>query len=177
VICDLAGMGVERMVRLGTCTAVGRDAAGDRIEPGQAFVISTARCGDGASRALNGGEPAVEPDPALFQALQGIAGPAEVLSRDLVLRMDRLVPAARDRGEEDAGPPGAPGQAPLRDLQTAATLAAARKLGVAAAAILVVAEDESGQRIAEAELEKLFEPVATAVADVLKSVSNPQREG
>jgi uridine phosphorylase len=161
VISDLAGMGVRRVVRLGTCTATGRDAGGDVIEPGRAFLVSEARCGDGASRTLSGGASAARPDAGLFRLLSEVAEPAVVFSHDLVARMD---------------PHAWPAGPPLRDLQTAATFAAARALGVESAAVLVVGEAASGVRLDEAELESVFNPLGLAVARVLEAISNPQPE-
>jgi uridine phosphorylase len=160
VISDLVAMGVKRLIRLGSCTATGPDAAGDAIEPGRAFLVSEAWCGDGASLALNDGGRRVLPDPSLFAALGPVAEPSRVFSHDLVLRMDEEV-----RG---AGPdPGAP----LRDLQTAATLAAARRLGVKAAAVLIVAEDNLGNHLDEAGLEELFTPLARSMTAALETAT------
>ena len=177
VISDLAGMGVRRIVRLGSCTATGPDAAGDGIEPGRAFLVSAALCGDGASRALNGGEPETGPDPGLLEALGDVAEPAVVFSHDLAPRMDQL--ARRSSGPADERPAalGRPDLAPLRDLQTAATLAVARTLGIASAAVLMVGEDASGHRMEESELETRFEPLGLAIVRVLEAMANPQPQG
>lgn len=177
VISDMVGLGAKRLVRLGTCTATGPDAAGLAIEPGRAFLVSAAHCGDGASRALSGGEDPVRPDPGLFEALREIAEPAEVLSHDLVLRMDDSAGpggGTHDHDRPDTGRPVAP---PLRDLQTAATLACAKTLGAECATVLVVAEDRSGRRLEEAELEAGFTPLGHAIVRVLEALANPQPEG
>jgi uridine phosphorylase len=148
VISDLAGLGVGRIVRLGTC--VGET-------PGSAFLIDRARGFDGASRALLESDRAeLRPDPGLFTALESVARPSPVASHDLVLRLDPGEPVA------------AAATAPLRDLQTAATFAVAERLGIAAAAILVVAEDGSGQRLSEPELEQRFESIGRGVVTALE---------
>jgi uridine phosphorylase len=192
VISDLVDSGVKRLIRLGTCTATGADHAGEAIRPGQAFLVSRARCGDGASRALSGGEDRVLPDPGLFDALGEVAQAAEVFSHDLLPRMDERAPGGTAQGEDRPdGPPDAGAaredqtdperpaalQAPLRDLQTAATLAVARRLGVEAAAVLVVAEDPAGKHLDEKELEEILAPLARSIAEVLEAISNPQVKG
>jgi uridine phosphorylase len=76
------------------------------------LVVSTAIAGDGTSRALGAGER-VAPDGALLDALRGAGLPVgEIHSRDVL-------------GDE----PG--------DLETAAVLQGAARLGLAAAAVLV----------------------------------------
>lgn len=159
VIGDLAELGVKRMVRLGTCVATAPVCDADEpVEglprPGDSFLISRAHSGDGTSRSLAGGSGSVLPDPTLTRSLSEVAGPAEVFSHDLVSRLDRS--------------PTASGPAPLRDLQTAATFAAADSLGVAAAAVLVVVGGPSGTRLDEPALERIFEPIGGSVAAVLE---------
>ncbi len=154
VIADLHGSGVRRIVRLGTCVATGPlPGTSAAAEPGDAFLIGNAYCGDGASAAITGGRREVEPDTDLTASLAGVAGRAEVFSHDLLPR--------RDSEASQAGP------APLRDLQTAATFAVSASLGIPAAAILVVADSESGGPLADPELEKLFIPLGESVAAVL----------
>jgi len=177
VISDLVNHGAKRLVRLGTCSATGPDAAGRTIEPGRAFLVSAAHCGDGASRALNGGEDPVRPDPGLFEALRGVAEPAEVLSHDLVLRMDHGAGPGGGTHDHHCSATGRPAVPPLRDLQTAATLACAKTLGTECAAVLVVAEDRSGRRLKEAELEAGFRPLGVAIVRVLEAFANPQLKG
>ena len=169
VISDLVALGVTRVVRLGTCVA--REPG---IAAGSAYLIGEAIPRDGTSNALLGTraagksrdeEPAAdpdtgdaafpnpEPDPALVSLLAGVAPVARVSSHDLVLRMER----------DDGVAP-----APLRDLQTAATFAVADRLGIAAAAVLIVAEDSEGERIGESELEGGFAEVGLRVVRALE---------
>ena len=137
IVTDLAELGVRRMVRMGTCGAVG-----DGPGLGTVCVVGRALGEDGASRSLSGLSTAevsvpVEPDRALTDAF-GEAGPeVEVTSRDLTGRID----------------PGPPPETPIRDLQTAAFLVAARSAGVQAAAILVVVEGGPGERLPESGVE------------------------
>jgi uridine phosphorylase len=168
VISDLAGLGVRRIVRLGTCTGVAGGTRGAPA-PGSAFLIEQALGFDGASRTLRHGSsdrgpsrgPGPEelrPDPELLDALRSTAPASSVASHDLVHRLDR--PAS---GQQAA--------APLRDLQTAATFAAAERLGMSAAAILIVAEDATGERLNESELEQRFEAVGHGVVAAIEALS------
>lgn len=154
VIGDLVEAGATRMVRLGTCLS-------PIHAPGEILLVTAALAFDGASRSLSdrGDEgvsrdapPTVLPDPGLLRLLKGLGHPATVASHDLVARHDLTV---RDRVEP-------------RDLQTAATLALAGRLGVAAAALLVVAEGGRSDRLAEDELEEIFRPLAQAVLERLE---------
>ncbi len=162
VIADLAGIGVRRIVRLGSCVGVaGR--TGPAPLPGSAFLVNRARGFDGASRALqeDGGEPTVDrldlrPDPALYAALADVAPASAVASHDLVLRLDRTGPIDPAAG------------CPLRDLQTAATFAVAERLRISAAAVLVVVEDDAGSRLSEPELESRFEVIGRKVVASLE---------
>lgn len=137
VIGDLAGLGVERLVRLGTCVA-GRGGP----SPGEVLLVESAAARDGAGVRLTDGSEA-RPDAELLGQLDGIAPKTTVSSHDFVSRFD-------PDGTEPAG------GAAARDLQTAAMLAFSRRLGVPAAAILVVAGDDSGENLTETELEPVF---------------------
>jgi uridine phosphorylase len=152
VISDMVEHGARQLVRLGTCRAEGGDPGGENAPLGKVVLVSSARCDDGASRALSGGALEVQPDPELFNVLRGVAEPAEVRSHDLVSRMDS---SAQTGG--------------LRDLQTAATFACAARLEVKAAAVLIVAEDSSGGKIEEPELEAAFKPLGLAVVEALEA--------
>jgi uridine phosphorylase len=147
VVAGLADLGVSRVVRLGTCFS-------EEADPGEAFVVTGAVQRDGTSLAITGSRKPVGPDPGLCAALESVAPPARAVSHDLPPRLHRAVPGADP--------------APLRDLQTAATFAVAESLGLRAAAILVVAETGTGQRLAEPDLEAVFVPLARSVAAVLE---------
>jgi uridine phosphorylase len=170
VISDLAGLGVGRALRLGTCVA-----RAPEVQTGSAFVVSGALGFDGASLALaqsdeaekgptdaapeaGGSSPVLRPDPSLLSEIAGIAPLTTVSSHDLVLRVD---PGDTTTGIREDPP------APLRDLQTAATFAICRKLGIAAAAILVVAEDDRGERMSEGDLEERFSILGLQALDAL----------
>jgi uridine phosphorylase len=121
VLAEAIGLGVERVIRIGTCAALGGSAA-----LGSATVVTAARAGDGTSRAL-GAAGDVLPDEELTARLAAAAGVGEstVRSADLIPARDGLGPAGED-------------QVRLHDLQTAAVLGLGRRLGVPAAAALVV---------------------------------------
>ncbi len=154
VVADLHELGVRRAVRLGTCVATGPlPGTAEPIEPGEAFLIESAFCGDGASAAITGGKTEVRPDRELTASLDPVAKKARSFSHDLLPRL--------------ASDPTSADPAPLRDLQTAAMLAMAASSGVAAAAVLVVVEAAARERLDEADLEKLFLPLGESVAKLL----------
>jgi hypothetical protein len=161
VIGDLVDQGVSRIVRLGTCLAIDPD-----LRTGTVVLVERAVVADGAGRTLSGGEDFTRPDPDLFAAFDGLGRAATVSSHDLVSRYEPDGP-----GATDAGP------AIARDLQTAATLAFCRRLEIPAAALLIVAEDRSGERPGEEKLWDLFRAAGKAVVSRLNRLPNPQVEG
>jgi len=157
VLADLAELGVERAVRVGTCVAFGPAArAGELL----AVEAALAAGGSAASFGVGAGET-VAPDPELHRrliaALDGEARPATVASLD-------TMPAH----------PAAAAGAAAADMQTLALLATARRLGIAAAAVLVATGTEQG---AAAAGEPLEEAAAKAGGAAAKALSNPQVEG
>ena len=138
IVTELAELGVKRMIRLGSCEAVDPG-----LELGTMLVVRRAYGEDGATASLtrsDSGRVAVDPDPGLTDSLAPAGRPIDVTSRDLIGRID----------------PGPEPSSPVRDLQTAAFLAAAAGNGVAAAALLVVAEDRAGGRLPEKGIEQSF---------------------
>jgi uridine phosphorylase len=133
VLADLAECGVRRAVRIGTCRA----AAGATV--GELLLVeeAVAEGGSAASFGLARGE-AVAPDTDLTAALGEELG--EEARAATVASFD-LAPA----GAQEQLPSGA-GAA---DLQTVAILARARSLGIAAAAILIVTEGDTGELLAD----------------------------
>jgi uridine phosphorylase len=125
VLSDLAELGVRRAVRVGTCAALDPS-----LRPGEllAIVEAHAWAGPGDPR----GEP-VAPDPELSERLRHELGAA--VRGATVASLDTLHPAT--------GP--APADASdAADMQTAALFARGRALGVALAAVLIVAETAAG---------------------------------
>jgi hypothetical protein len=109
------------------------------------LVVEAARAADEIRDLTKAGE-LTAPDPGLLAALAGAGRGAEIESGG-------LSPLA------DAGRP--------HDLQTAALLAIAPRLGVAAAALLIVAESAGGERIGDDALEAAAKDAGRAAAAVL----------
>lgn len=157
VLADLAELGVERAVRVGTCIAFGPEA-----QPGELLIAESALAA-GASSASFGvaAGASVAPDPRLAQrlatALDESARAATVASHDAM----------------PVEPGAAPGAAAV-DMQTLAVLASARRLGVAAAAVLIAAETECNGGLGAEQLEQAAGRAGAAAAEAL---SNPQVEG
>ncbi|MBK8295617.1 MAG: hypothetical protein IPK93_13035 [Solirubrobacterales bacterium] len=149
IVGDLAGLGVTRLVRLGTCiTGHGEHSPGDTL------LVETAVSRDGAGLRLGADGDGAVPDPGLLDRLSGVAPKAGISSHDFVSRFD------------PDGPSPAEG-ATARDLQTAAVLAFCRRLGLPAAAVLVVTGDETGEMLAEADLEQTFMEVGLKIVNRL----------
>ncbi|HMI80558.1 MAG TPA: hypothetical protein VK480_02095 [Solirubrobacterales bacterium] len=140
VLHDLAELGVRRAVRVGTCTALGDFELGD-------LVVVTAAQAEGKAMAT--------PDPRLTEALRNELGDegraAAVVSLDVLHRHAADVDVA---GE-------------VADMQTAALLAAAAKLEVRVAALLIVAETEEGRSLGDEDLEGAAKRAGTAAAAIL----------
>ena len=140
VLADLAKLGLRRAVRVGTCVAV--DPA---LGTGELLVVA---------EVLASGE-AASPDADLSARLQ----------RDLGGTATAAAIASLDRfpAESAALPPGVG----ATDMQTATVLSCARDLGIAAAAVLIVEETASGERIADATLEAAAKHAGMAAARIL----------
>lgn len=122
VLADLAELGVRRAVRIGTCAAVAPD-----LRPGDLVTVSEARAWSDDGRGA--GAPAV-PDEEMAARLQEALG--ETARPGRVASLDVLHPVP--------GQPAPDGD--VADMQTAALLATGRELGVAIAAVLIVAKVE-----------------------------------
>ncbi len=157
VLADLAELGVERAVRIGTCAGFGAEA-----RMGELLLVEAALAGGGSATSF-GVEPGAlaRPEPQLHErldaALAGDARPATVASLD-------TMPVA---GEDVAG-------AAAADMQTLALLARAAELGIAAAAVLIVVEAGSGRSLDGESLARAAARAGTAAVDAL---SNPQVKG
>ena len=108
VLGDLAGFGVKRAIRLGSCVS-----PADEHAPGEVLLVESAIGRDGASSSTTGGDSPLRPDSGLNGLLGDIAPRVTVSSHDFVARFD------------PDGPMPGPG-ASVRDLQTAATFAIRR---------------------------------------------------
>jgi len=124
VLADLAELGVQRAVRVGTCTALGAEAA-----TGELLLVDAAiaRGGSAASFGLSLGS-AVAPDVELRRRLNRELGDEARATR--VASYDSMPTGATAIADG----------ALAADMQTVAVLARARELEIAAAAVLVVSE-------------------------------------
>jgi purine-nucleoside phosphorylase len=156
VVRDLAELGVERMVRVGTCAAFGAEA---RV--GELLLVEAVRAtpGSAASFGLGAGDTA-SPDQRL----------SEQLGAELGTDARAVTVASLDTMPADAAEVG---EAVAVDMQTLAVLARAGELGVAAAAILIVTEAGSETTLADEALEAAAKQAGQAAA---KALSNPQVE-
>lgn len=129
VLADLAELGLKRAIRVGTATAVGPE-----LKAGELLVVVTAHAGAGGSAGATHG-PDLELSARLASELGEGARSGAVASFD----------APHPPGSE----PAAPGE--VADMQTAMLLERGAALGVALAAVLIVAETAGGE-IADDEL-------------------------
>jgi uridine phosphorylase len=120
VLADLAELGVERAVRVGTCAAIGPE-----FEPGDLVWVRMAR--PWSADRPGAGSP-VRPDEALAEALRTALGEDAKAGR--VASVDFLHPSP--------DPAHAIPDGDVADMQTAALLTAGGRLGIALAAVLVV---------------------------------------
>jgi uridine phosphorylase len=151
VLGDLAELGVEQAIRVGTCVAVNRD-----FEPGELVLVRTAVAAGGSAAAL-GIEPgeAVAPSPRLTERLLDQLG-------------DECRAAAVTSVDAHPGELSHPLEVAVADMQTAPLLARGRMLKVEVAAVLIVAEGGSGEREVEKdELEELERRAGRAASAVL----------
>lgn len=150
VLADLAELGLRRAIRVGTCAALAPD-----LRPGDLLWV-------GAARAWAGERPAEEaqgPEPELGARLREALGPdvreARVASLDVLHGGERPAPA---------------GAGEAADMQTAALFARGRELGVALAAVLVVAE-AGGEALDDPGAEAAAKRAGKAAA---RALSKPQ---
>jgi purine-nucleoside phosphorylase len=154
VLADLKKLGVARVVRVGTCAAIGGEARlGELLLPTEAVGAA----GSAATFGLAAGE-SVHPDPSLLDRLH------EELAEDA----RAVAVASLDTMPPDSVPSGVA----AADMQTVAVLARGRELGVMAAALLIVSE-AGGETIADEELESVAKRAGRAAA---KALSNLQVE-
>lgn len=156
VIQELAGLGVDRAIRVGTC-----DAIDPALRPGEMLRVEGAMAEDGVSAAL-GADGVVRPDRRLLDALAAVGGgsPAIVATTDLFYR---------ETGEEDrwrrAG-------ARAVEMESAALFALGRRLGVAVACVLVVSDVFPGgrrRRIEDGELNRAAVRMGRAAASAFSA--------
>jgi uridine phosphorylase len=142
VIGDLAELGVERAIRIGTCAAIGDLGLGDLL------IADEARTPAGASAT---------PEPALTSALADALEEAVrgvVVSLDSLYRPEAAIPSLTAEGA---------------DMQTAGLLQAAGERRVAAAAVLVAAERSDAGQLRDEDLEAAAKRVGRVAAAVLST--------
>jgi purine-nucleoside phosphorylase len=152
VLSDLAELGVERAVRIGTCTSLGNFELGDLAIVTEAFPESP------GSRGSDGDGPHQEvvlPDLGLTQMLIDELGEkgrgAVAVSLDVLHHPEHPVHPAAE----------------VADMQTAALFATGSQRGVAVAALLVVSQTQAGDTLGDEELEREAKEAGIAAAAVL----------
>jgi uridine phosphorylase len=144
VLADLAELGVRRAVRVGTCTALD-----PQLAPGELLTIAEAHAwgGGGAGRA-------VRPDTELTTRLRAelVEAKAGVVASLDVHPGGGLAPVA-------AGD--------VADMQTATLFERSEALGVALAAVLIVAGGSNGESLGDEPLEAAAKRAGAAAAAAL----------
>jgi uridine phosphorylase len=151
VLADLAELGVEQVVWVGSWAAA--DRAGEPILVERAIASP----GSAAAFGIAGGAP-VEPDADLTRRLGDQLG--EGVHRGTVASFD--------------SPPHLPDLAPgvdAADMQTAVVLARARALEIAAAAVLIVVEGAGAEAIGDEARDEAVKVAGRAAATVLAQPS------
>jgi uridine phosphorylase len=142
VIRDLAELGVQRAIRIGTCTSLGDRALGELMIVNQAHTPA----GDCSL-----------PNQVLTEELRKAAGGARegaVVSLDSLYRPEAELPSPLVE---------------VADMQTAALLQAGAEEEVAVATVLIVTERSDAERLRDEELEALAKRAGTAAAAVLSA--------
>ena len=125
IVCEeLIALGARRLVRIGTCGALG-----ENLQAGELLAAETVLPADGASGALGARGP-LRPDPVLLERLVGAgARPATVVTSDLFYDpRDAAVREWVDRG------------AVAVEMEAAAVFSVAGRRGVPAACVLGVTD-------------------------------------
>ena len=150
VLSELAGLGVVRAIRIGTCTALD-----SRLDAGAAIVA-----GEALGEQVPDGSVAPAPDARLTQALAAEldgGGPTAVATTDAYYDPEW---ERRSAGWREMG-------AAAVDLGTAAVFAVGGRLGLAVASALVVSRGADGRRLSDEEVEAASLKVGRAAAVAL----------
>lgn len=172
VLAELAGLGVERAVRIGTCRALrpAREAEpgedrDDGPEVGQVLIAERVLALDGVSAGLSasGAGEVLEPDPGLTAALieSGTGRPATIAGED------PLTPSGSIENETLAA-----SGATAADLQIAALVAVGQRVGIAVGCVDLVVE--SADRRATLEDDQVMKEsvrIGRAVRAALESLA------
>jgi uridine phosphorylase len=155
VLADLAELGVRRAVRIGTCIAIEPEPG-----PGDLLVVLEAHAWGGS-----GAGEAVLPDPGLTAGLREAlraAGRSGVAARPaIVASLDVLHRSGSPEWSRYAE------RVDVADMQTATLLARSEALGLAVAAILIVAESASGEQAEDERIEAAVKDGGAAAVAVL----------
>ena len=146
VLAELAGLGVERAVRIGTCralqppregVAVGDGPGTGAPEVGQVLIAERVLALDGVSAGLSAGGAGevLEPDPELTAALVG----SGVGTSATIAGEDPLTPGGAIANDAIAG-----SEATAADLQIAALVAVGQRVGIAVGCVDLVVESADG---------------------------------
>lgn len=142
VLGDLAELGVKRAIRIGTCASLAD------LPLGGLLIVREAHT-PGGGIAL--------PDPALTMGLEGELAGART---GVVVSLDTL-------HRPEAEPPSMTAEG--ADMQTAALLETADRLGVVAAAVVIAAERHGSGQLRDEELEAAAKRIGHAAASVLST--------
>lgn len=149
VLGDLAELGVERAVRVGTCAAID-----PKFRPGDLVWARLAR--PWSADRPGAGSPA-RPDEALAERLRDELGADAKAGR--VASVDFLHPSP--------DPAHAIPEGDVADMQTAALFTTGRKLGIAVAAVLVVTDAEGSEPLDDESLLRRAEIASQAASRAL----------
>jgi DeoD family purine-nucleoside phosphorylase len=156
IITELAILGAQRMIRVGTCGALN-----PTLELGALILAREAIPGDGTSKAL-GATTRVEPDEKLTNAIANAAGPK--LHQGPIVTTDLFYDGAEN--EQDWADEGALAV----EMETATLFTIARNKGLQAASLLIITDlilptrsRIADQALTEAEL-KAGEIATTALS-------------
>lgn len=153
VLADLAELGLERAVRIGTCTGLG---AGPRA--GELLLVEAALAGGGSAGSFGlepGGRAA--PDPGLTRELRARLGDT---AREATVTSLDAMPAGGDI---------AAARSEAADMQTVAVLARGAELGLAVAALLIVTETGGAEPLPDEAIEAAAKRAGQAAAGVLST--------
>jgi len=155
VFTELAGLGVRRAIRVGTCGALDPELA-----LGELISASEALADDGTSRRLGAGETAA-PDPELTAALVSAGAPArKIVTTDLFYEVDD--------GRFEAW--STQGAAAI-EMEAATLFTLGQRLGVAVACLLIVTDvfgpNDERRRISDEALAEAVERMGSMAAAAL----------
>jgi uridine phosphorylase len=135
VLADLAELGVRRAIRVGTCVAIEPEP-----EPGDLLTVNEAHAWAGG-----GAGAAVLPDAGLTARLREEL--SETTRPAIVASLDALHRGGRAEGVAYAE------RVDAADMQTATLFSVAKDLGLAIAAVLIVAESATGDQADDDRIE------------------------